>query len=116
MSDTASTGTAHAEDLRAAFPAVIGALVCVHASMAATRVTASLLVLHLGYPEWTVGLLLSLFAVARELRTTRAGALFRVHGAPEEKKLDALPGERSKEWERTCGPTEKKVAARWAET
>lgn len=64
MSDTASTGTAHAEDLRAAFPAVIGALVCVHASMAATRVTASLLVLHLGYPEWTVGLLLSLFAVA----------------------------------------------------
>jgi hypothetical protein len=33
-----------------------------------------------------------------------------------QKKLDALPGERSKEWERTCGPTEKKVAARWAET
>ena len=57
-------GANHAENLRAAFPAVIGALVCVHASMAATRVTASLLVLHLGYPEWVVGLLLSLFAVA----------------------------------------------------
>jgi MFS family permease len=41
--------------LRKAFPAVIGALVCVHASMAATRVTASLLLLHAGYPEWTVG-------------------------------------------------------------
>jgi MFS family permease len=34
--------------LRAALPAVIGALVCVHAGMAATRVTASLLVLHHG--------------------------------------------------------------------
>lgn len=50
--------------LRSAFPAVIGALVCVHASMAATRVTASLLVLQRGYPEWMVGVLLSLFAVA----------------------------------------------------
>jgi MFS family permease len=54
----------HGEALRARFPAVIGALICVHASMAATRVTASLLALHLGYPEWIVGLLLSLFAVA----------------------------------------------------
>ena len=64
MTGPAGPVAAHAENLRAAFPAVIGALVCVHASMAATRVTASLLVLHLSYPEWIVGLLLSLFAVA----------------------------------------------------
>ncbi|HSI50895.1 MAG TPA: MFS transporter [Ideonella sp.] len=50
--------------MRRALPAVIGALVGVHASMAATRVTASLLLLHLGYPEWMVGTLLSLFALA----------------------------------------------------
>lgn len=53
-----------ANPLRAALPSVIGALVCVHAAMAATRVTASLLLLHEGYPEWTVGVLLALFAVA----------------------------------------------------
>ena len=39
-----------ASRLRAAFPAVIGALVCVHAAMAATRVTASLLLLLLTAP------------------------------------------------------------------
>ncbi len=67
-------------DLRAALPAVIGALVCVHAAMAATRVTASLLVLHRGYPEWTVGLLLSLFAVAPIGLSLWAGRLADRHG------------------------------------
>jgi MFS family permease len=66
--------------LRAALPAVIGALVCVHAAMAATRVTASLLVLHRGYPEWTVGLLLSLFAVAPIGLSLWAGRLADRHG------------------------------------
>jgi MFS family permease len=66
--------------LRAAFPAVIGALVCVHASMAATRVTASLLVLHLGYPEWVVGLLLAMFAVAPLGLSLWAGRLADQHG------------------------------------
>lgn len=66
--------------LRAALPAVIGALVCVHAGMAATRVTASLLVLHRGYPEWTVGVLLSLFAVAPIGLSLWAGRLADRHG------------------------------------
>lgn len=70
----------HSENLRRAFPAVIGALVCVHASMAATRVTASLLLLHAGYPEWTVGALLSLFAVAPIGLALWAGRLADRHG------------------------------------
>lgn len=49
---------------RRALPAVITALVCVHAAMACTRVTASLLILQQGGPVWMVGSLLSLFAVA----------------------------------------------------
>lgn len=69
-----------ASRLRAAFPAVIGALVCVHAAMAATRVTASLLLLHLGYPEWTVGVLLALFAVAPIGLSLWAGRLADRHG------------------------------------
>lgn len=80
MSSVAGPGAVHAESLRAAFPAVIGALVCVHASMAATRVTASLLVLHLGYPEWIVGLLLSLFAVAPIALALWAGRQADRHG------------------------------------
>jgi MFS family permease len=68
------------ENLRAAFPAVIGALVCIHASMAATRVTASLLLLHQGYPEWTVGVLLALFAVAPICLSLWAGRLADRHG------------------------------------
>ncbi|UXH79481.1 MFS transporter [Roseateles amylovorans] len=51
-------------NLRSAFPAVIATLVAVHACMATTRVAASLWVLSRGYGEWTVGVLLSLFAVA----------------------------------------------------
>ena len=70
----------HAERLRQAFPAVIGALVCVHASMAATRVTASLLLLHRGYPAWTVGVLLTLFAVAPIALSLWAGRLADRHG------------------------------------
>ena len=72
--------SSHSENLRAAFPAVIGALVCVHASMAATRVTGSLLLLHMGYPEWTVGVLLALFAVAPIGLSLWAGRLADRHG------------------------------------
>lgn len=79
MSATAAGGTAEA-DPRAALPAVIGSLICVHACMAATRVTASLLVLHRGYPEWTVGVLLSLFAVAPIGLSLWAGRLADRHG------------------------------------
>jgi len=69
-----------APDPRQTLPAVVGALICVHAAMAATRVTASLLVLHQGYPEWTVGALLSLFAVAPIGLSLWAGRLADRHG------------------------------------
>lgn len=71
---------AQATDLRRAFPAVIAALVCVHASMAATRVAASLVLLQQGYGEWTVGLLLSLFAVAPIALSLWAGHQADRHG------------------------------------
>lgn len=66
--------------LRERFWAVIAALVCVHAAMAATRVTASLLLLHRGAPEWQVGALLSLFAVAPIGLSLWAGRLADRHG------------------------------------
>ena len=50
--------------LSRAFAWLIATLVAVHACMALTRTTASLWVLHQGHGEWTVGVLLSLFAVA----------------------------------------------------
>ncbi|MGS0758986.1 hypothetical protein ACVBEH_32015, partial [Roseateles sp. GG27B] len=49
---------------RRAFPWLIATLIAVHACMAVTRVAASLWVLNQGYGEWTVGALLSLFALA----------------------------------------------------
>lgn len=67
-------------NLRHAFPWLIATLVCVHASMAMTRVTASLWVLNHGYSEASVGLLLSLFAVAPIGLSLWAGRLADVHG------------------------------------
>lgn len=67
-------------DLRGALPRVIAALICVHAAMAATRVTASLLVLHQGRAAWVVGALLSLFAVAPIGLALWAGRLADRHG------------------------------------
>ncbi|MFZ2986466.1 MAG: MFS transporter, partial [Ideonella sp.] len=65
---------------RSGLPAVILALVCVHASMAATRVTASLLLLHQGQPAWMVGALLALFSVAPIGLSLWAGAQADRHG------------------------------------
>jgi len=45
-------------------PWIVATLIAVHACMAVTRVTATLWALDQGYGEWTVGVLLSLFAVA----------------------------------------------------
>jgi len=70
----------HGERLRGAFPAVIAALMCVHATMAATRVAGSLWLLQRGYPEWTVGALMSLFAVAPIGLSLWAGRLADRHG------------------------------------
>lgn len=67
-------------NLRAAFPWLIATLVAVHACMAVTRVSASLWVLHQGYGEWMVGVLLSLFAVAPIVLSLWAGRLSDRHG------------------------------------
>lgn len=62
------------------FFVLIGALIGLHASMAATRVTASLYLLKHGHPEWMVGVLLSLFAVAPIGLSLWAGRLADRHG------------------------------------
>lgn len=60
---------------RSAFVMVIATLVGLHACMAATRVAASLAVLKQGYPNWVVGVLLSLYAVAPIVLSLWAGRL-----------------------------------------
>jgi MFS family permease len=66
--------------LRHAFPWLIATMICVHACMATTRVTASLWVLNQGYGEASVGMLLSLFAVAPIVLSLWAGRLADRHG------------------------------------
>ncbi len=78
MSDAA--GAAPAQRMRDAFRWLIATMVCVHACMATTRVTASLWVLEQGYGEASVGLLLSLFAVAPIVLSLWAGRLADRHG------------------------------------
>ncbi|MBK7657990.1 MAG: MFS transporter [Betaproteobacteria bacterium] len=56
-------------------PWIIATLIAVHACMAVTRVTATLWALDQGYGEWTVGVLLSLFAVAPIAMSMWAGRL-----------------------------------------
>ncbi|MFG6489050.1 MFS transporter [Roseateles sp. BYS78W] len=77
MSDTAPAGQ---QNLRHAFSWLIATMICVHACMATTRVTASLWVLNQGYGEASVGMLLSLFAVAPILLSLWAGRLADRHG------------------------------------
>jgi MFS family permease len=60
---------------RSAFVLVVTTLVGLHACMAATRVAASLSVLAQGFPEWGVGVLLSLYAVAPIVLSLWAGRL-----------------------------------------
>lgn len=67
-------------NLRHAFPWIIATLIAVHACMSVTRVAASLWVLREGYGEWTVGVLLSLFAVAPIALSLWAGGLADRHG------------------------------------
>jgi MFS family permease len=71
---------AQVSSLRHAFGWLIATMVCVHACMATTRVTASLWVLEQGYGEASVGLLLSLFAVAPIVLSLWAGRLADRHG------------------------------------
>jgi MFS family permease len=67
-------------NLREAFRWLVATMICVHACMAVTRVTASLWVLQRGYGEASVGLLLSLFAVAPIVLSLWAGRLADRHG------------------------------------
>jgi MFS family permease len=69
-----SQGTAVAAP-RSAFLMVIATLVGLHACMAATRIAASLSVLKQGHPDWVVGVLLSLYAVAPIVLSLWAGRL-----------------------------------------
>lgn len=62
------------------FAALIGALIGLHACMACARVAASLALLQAGRPEWMVGLLLSLYAVAPMALALWAGRLADRHG------------------------------------
>jgi MFS family permease len=75
-----SAGAPRPEHLRHAFVWLIATMICVHACMAVTRVTASLWVLHEGYGGVSVGLLLSLFAVAPIVLSLWAGRLADRHG------------------------------------
>jgi MFS family permease len=65
---------------RSALVFVVGALVGLHACMAATRVAATLSVLAQGYPEWTVGALLSLYGLAPIALSMFAGRVADRHG------------------------------------
>ena len=65
---------------RSAFLMVIATLVGLHSCMAATRVAASLSVLKQGHPDWVVGVLLSLYAVAPIALSLWAGRLADRHG------------------------------------
>lgn len=69
-----------AKHLRHAFRWLIATMICVHACMATTRITASLWVLNQGYGEASVGMLLSLFAVAPIVLSLWAGRLADQHG------------------------------------
>jgi MFS family permease len=60
---------------RRGFNYVLATLIALHACMASTRIAASLAVLQQGYPEWTVGALLSLYAVAPIVLSLWAGRL-----------------------------------------
>ena len=90
--DGAETGPAHRPGLHGAFAWLIATLVAVHACMALTRTTASLWVLKQGHGEWTVGVLLSLFAVAPLFLALWAGRLADRHGLHRPVGLAALLG------------------------
>ena len=65
---------------RRPFVFVVVALVGLHACMAATRVAASLALLHQGQPEWTLGALLTLYGVAPIALSLFAGRMADRHG------------------------------------
>jgi MFS family permease len=90
---TGAPGAAgHAQRMRLALPAVIAALTCVHANMAATRVAGSLWLLKSGHAEWTVGALLSLYALPAMGLSLWAGRLADRHGMHRPLAIGAAMG------------------------
>ena len=77
---------------RGAFIWVVVTLVGLHACMAATRVTATLAVLAQGYPEWTVGALLSLYGLAPIALSMWAGRMADRHGFHRPVTLSVVTG------------------------
>lgn len=67
-------------------------LIALHACMAATRVVASLWVLHKGHDEFMVGIVISLFAVAPILLSIWAGRLADRHGLQRPVRLAVAMG------------------------
>jgi MFS family permease len=83
---------AAAPRLPATFIWLITGLIALHACMAATRVVASLWVLREGHDERTMGLILSLFAVAPIVLSMWAGRLADRHGLQRPVRLATVMG------------------------
>jgi MFS family permease len=81
-----------AQRMRLAFPAVIAALTCIHATMAATRVAGTLWLLKAGYAEWTVGALLSLYALPAIGLSLWSGRMADRHGMHRPLAIAAVMG------------------------
>jgi MFS family permease len=77
---------------RAALPAAVAALVCVHTCMTATRVAASLHLLQRGEPTWMVGALLAAFAVGPIVLALWAGQQADRHGMHRTLAVGAVLG------------------------
>lgn len=77
---------------RRAFVLVVVTLVGLHACMAATRVAATLAVLAQGFPEWTVGALLSLYGLAPIVLSLWAGRMADRHGFHRPVTLSVVAG------------------------
>jgi MFS family permease len=77
---------------RAALPAAVAALVCVHTCMTATRVAASLHLLQQGEPAWMVGALLAAFAVGPIVLALWAGQQADRHGMHRTLAVGAVLG------------------------
>ena len=78
--------------IRRGFHWLIGSLVAAHACMAVTRVTAALWLLHAGYGEWTVGVLISLTAAGSVFLSLWAGRLADMYGLRRPLRYGALMG------------------------
>ncbi len=80
MSESATAPAAAPVGLRRTLIALIVGQVCMHACMAGVRLAAPLQALRQGHAEWTVGVLMGLFAAAPIVLALQAGRLADRHG------------------------------------